>query len=493
MVLVDFYQLAALHKLNRADPGFSSTRSRPLCMSETPPPHSPSPPVEPDEVRPSPRPSIQPQHETPERNRSTVPTVPGVTPLSHGSSIRDQVDSYDRGDYEDYVREDLRSRVFVDFEVFMEYVLHVPKDWSTQWESVIETIKADPTFLGNLEGYRECCNNRTSLEESFYDPTKNHAPASVRSHGKKSTPITTPTTSQPGANHPPSKLRRRPADGPSANQHPNKTSRMKSALSQTEEDERLSMSNHETERQLQPVHQVCRYLMEMFSIPLLRSHATVSLVDRDRLQLYHANRSVILVSSAINFSGDDGLKKFIATIIAFRRLSPGQNGIPQTLFSGNVKPVQNSNIAAEDRVVQNGNVLVFRGNGPDENFEVKLGDTISRDPAVVGRSTVVVNATSGKWPKTKLVIKVSWPCSGQVPETEFLKKACAEAKKRMMNGLSTTSLRCFTQGTSLLSQTQLSSWSHVYSRMPSWSTEISSTSAVPFGSSFRNGCTPSSC
>ena len=170
MALVDFYQLATLHKLSRADPGFSSTRSRPLCMSETPPPHSPSPSVEPDGVRSSPSPSIQPQHETLERNRSAVRTVPGVTPPSHGSSIRDQVDSYDYDDYEDYVREDLRSRVFVDFEVFMEYVLHVPKDWSTQWESVIETIKVDPTFLGNLEGYRECCNNRTSLEESFYEP-----------------------------------------------------------------------------------------------------------------------------------------------------------------------------------------------------------------------------------------------------------------------------------------------------------------------------------
>ena len=177
MALVDFHQLAALHKLSRADPWFPSTHYCPLCMSETPPPRSLSPSVEPDEVRTSPPPSIKPQPKTPERNRGAVRPVPGVTPTSRGTYIRqrqegdtDQVEGYDRDDYEDYVREDLKSRVFVGFEVFMEYVLHVPKDWNIQWEPVIETVKADPTFCGNLEGYRECCNNRGSLEESFYEP-----------------------------------------------------------------------------------------------------------------------------------------------------------------------------------------------------------------------------------------------------------------------------------------------------------------------------------
>jgi len=167
----------------------------------------------------------------------------------------------------------------------------------------------------------------------------------------------------------------------------------------------------------------------MFSVPLLRSHATVSLVDRDRLQLYHANCSVILVSSAIDFSKGDGLKMFIATIIAFRCLSPEENGILETLIPENISLVGDSNIPEDDKVVQKGNVLVFTGTGPDENFEVKLGETISRDPAAVGRSTAVVDGTSGKWSETELVIKVSWPGSGRVPETHFLEKACAEAEK----------------------------------------------------------------
>ena len=77
----------------------------------------------------------------------------------------------------------------------------------------------------------------------------------------------------------------------------------------------------ELKNQIEPALQVCRYLRERLSVPLLRSHATVSLVDRNRLQPYHANRSVILVSSAIKFSKGDGKDKFIGTIIGFYYLS----------------------------------------------------------------------------------------------------------------------------------------------------------------------------
>ena len=166
----------------------------------------------------------------------------------------------------------------------------------------------------------------------------------------------------------------------------------------------------------------------MFSVPLLRSHATVGLVDRDRLQLYHANRSVILVSSAINISEGTGLNKFIATIIAFRCLSFKRSGILDILSSGNTELVCNSEIPGDDKRVQEGNDLVFSGKKPEENFKVKLGDVISRDPAMVGRSTVVLQATSDKWPGTDLVVKVSWPGFQRIPENHFLDQAKAQAK-----------------------------------------------------------------
>jgi len=186
MAIVDFYQLAALHKLSRVDPGFPSTHSRSHCMSETPPPRSPSPPAEPDEARPFPPSSVQPQLKTPDRNRSAVRSVPDTTPLSGGSSMRqrqegntDRVDGYARGDYEEYVREDLKSRVFVDFEVFMKSVLHVPKDWSTKWKSIIEAIRADPEFQKYHKEYFERCDGSATREVLFYEPLAKMANAAL--------------------------------------------------------------------------------------------------------------------------------------------------------------------------------------------------------------------------------------------------------------------------------------------------------------------------
>ena len=184
----------------------------------------------------------------------------------------------------------------------------------------------------------------------------------------------------------------------------------------------------ETKAQGNPAVQVGSYLLEMFSIPLIRSHATVCLVDRDRLQLYHANRSVILVSSAINFSKGNGLDQFIAVIIAFHCLSFSENGILDTFVKDNIKLVKNPVASSDDRAIQNGNQLELIEGRSKKKLVVTLGDVISRDPATIGRSTVVLKAKSDRWPNTNLVVKVSWPSVGRVPESEFLEKAVEEAK-----------------------------------------------------------------
>jgi hypothetical protein len=177
MALVDFCQLVDLYKLHRADAGFLSTHPHPLSMPATTPPLSPSPSVEPDEVHLPPPPPVQFEFKTPERRSGAVRPVLGVTPVSNGASVRqrqegdtDQINKYDRDDYESYIREDLRNRVFVDFEVFMKAVLHVPVDWKIRWKPAIDAVKANQKFRRYHKVYCEHCENEYSLEKPFYEP-----------------------------------------------------------------------------------------------------------------------------------------------------------------------------------------------------------------------------------------------------------------------------------------------------------------------------------
>ncbi|KAF9459058.1 hypothetical protein BDZ94DRAFT_1312772 [Collybia nuda] len=70
-----------------------------------------------------------------------------------------------------------------------------------------------------------------------------------------------------------------------------------------------------------------RYLMEMLEFSALRSHALITLIERDRLQLVYADRSAIVTSSIIDLRTNDGLDKFLAMLTAFHKLSPKQWGL----------------------------------------------------------------------------------------------------------------------------------------------------------------------
>jgi hypothetical protein len=134
MALIDFYGLAALYELRRSYAGFPSASSH-SPMSSARSSRSPAPPVEPHGVQSS-LPPTQPEPKTPERKRGASHSVsaPGITPLSVGTAMRrtqdagvDKVSKFKRADYDGYIREDLGSRVFVDFEVFIKSVLTSPK------------------------------------------------------------------------------------------------------------------------------------------------------------------------------------------------------------------------------------------------------------------------------------------------------------------------------------------------------------------------------
>ena len=190
----------------------------------------------------------------------------------------------------------------------------------------------------------------------------------------------------------------------------------------------------ETDGQKEVYLQVGRYLLEQFSVPAFRSHATIGLVDRDRIQFYHANHSVILVSSAISFSTRHqtaDVDQFIGVVIAFSQLSLCDGGILHNiqgskLFADNGK-LPTSKLPRKMGEMQRGHKLVLEGS--KERLELTYGDVISHEPSLSGRGTAVLHATSPDR-DGDLVVKVSWPGSARVPEDEFIRKAIRIAKSR---------------------------------------------------------------
>ena len=195
----------------------------------------------------------------------------------------------------------------------------------------------------------------------------------------------------------------------------------------------------ETKGQKDASLQVGRYLLEQFSVPAFRSHATIGLVDRERIQFYHANHSTILVTSAINFSPNDpgGSDKFIAIVIAFSRLSLGDSGIFHNLQDGGLfrdngdLPTSKPEWGAVR--IQEGKKLEFGGDENTEPFTVTYGEVISHEPSLAGRATTVLHATSPRWDDIDLVVKISWPGSERVSEHAFLDEAIKKAKSTAKN------------------------------------------------------------
>jgi hypothetical protein len=267
------------------------------------------------------------------------------------------------------------------------------------------------------------------------DPILNHAFLAEPSQNSAEESDSDATSTAVSELASPSESRKRPVDRSSMSDQPAKKKPRTMPASghepesdeSDESDDGMGDQTSETPHQSNLAAYACRYLQEIFSTSPLCSYATLGLVDRNRLQLYHGNRSVILLSSAINFSGGDGLNKFIAAVIASDCLSFERHGIAEKLAK-NAELVKDSGIVVAG-VVHKGNQLEFTEDGLEENPTVDIGDPIYQVPATVGRSTVVLAATSGRWSETKLVVKTSWPESYRTRETDFLEKASEESEK----------------------------------------------------------------
>ncbi|KAK0421557.1 hypothetical protein EV421DRAFT_1879623 [Armillaria borealis] len=173
--------------------------------------------------------------------------------------------------------------------------------------------------------------------------------------------------------------------------------------------------------------------MQILSSAGLRSHALVTLIDRDRLQLKYYDRSSIVVSQAIDIADKEERRLFVAMLIGCHRLTLRQRGIlhhiledPYIKSYGKMKGKNPVNLF-------NGLKMTLQGaNGTD--IFLTLGDIIHRQRGLIGRNTCVVLAHSSAWPNRDLVVKISWPGVYRDSEKKLMDAAKAKADEMAGKG-----------------------------------------------------------
>ena len=90
-----------------------------------------------------------------------------LVPSEKLSPDADKAKKYDSAKYKQYITQDFESHwVFVDIEVFMKNVLHIPDNWKELWGPTINRIKSRPDFLmAHLDYSRQC--DTESLKETL--------------------------------------------------------------------------------------------------------------------------------------------------------------------------------------------------------------------------------------------------------------------------------------------------------------------------------------
>ncbi|PBK72018.1 hypothetical protein ARMSODRAFT_1017004 [Armillaria solidipes] len=97
----------------------------------------------------------------------------------HGTSLRNDAQTADSkvyfmSNYDRYIQADLENRVSMPANDFFTNILHLPQDWpaNDEIQTLITTIKTDPTFRGHVKTYVELRDksNPKSEEKAFHHP-----------------------------------------------------------------------------------------------------------------------------------------------------------------------------------------------------------------------------------------------------------------------------------------------------------------------------------
>ncbi|KAK0490347.1 hypothetical protein IW261DRAFT_1387665 [Armillaria novae-zelandiae] len=180
--------------------------------------------------------------------------------------------------------------------------------------------------------------------------------------------------------------------------------------------------------------QCARYALHILSNAGLRSHALVTLIDRDRIQLSYYDRSAIIVSQAIDLADPDHEIPFIAMQIGCHRLTRKQRGILDDIITDPYLTDFNrfNMISKDPELLFSGlEMNLKKGKKP---IKLILGPLVYRQRGLFGRHTCVIRATCRKWAGKKLVVKISWPSASRKSEKELLDIAIAKAKEMAKPG-----------------------------------------------------------
>ena len=214
MALVDFYQLALLYNLSRYNGGTIFNCTYPPPMPATGRPTSSSSALEPNLAGSSTFPLVGSAPKTPKNKHHADLSIQESTPTSRGTSIlprlepdTDEPRKYGAIKYEQYIAQDFeRHRVFVDIDVFMENVLHVPTNWKELWGPTIETIKLDKGFSRACTLYTSECEQGNGGETRFYKPLVDMGNAILRVSGSSNNELIKPKTPQRYLRNDPKKI-----------------------------------------------------------------------------------------------------------------------------------------------------------------------------------------------------------------------------------------------------------------------------------------------
>ncbi|KAK0236725.1 hypothetical protein EDD85DRAFT_885245 [Armillaria nabsnona] len=215
-------------------------------------------------------------------------------------------------------------------------------------------------------------------------------------------------------------------------------------------DEPTTEEEYQSQARRKTIVQCGRYALEILSSAGFRTHCIGALVTVGRIQLLYYDRSIIIVCKPIDMFKSIKTSEttttvitdeFGALLIGLGRLTLKQRGI-QEQFCVDRTLVENYETYMK-RCVKDGGAFdqrdIFKGvklplklmsGKGDEEVEVTLGRIISRQPAIIGRHTCVVEAESNYkgWKGKEMVIKISWPAVERKSEADLVKIAREKAR-----------------------------------------------------------------